>query len=186
MMKVLTNAELMILQIIRILGQVSGYNINLFVDKMGYRKWADIGKTSIYSALKKLEKKELVLLFIDTEKTGKGPTPKKYSITDVGCKALKREMISTIKTSKNRCIRLDLVISCIEIFTNTEILQSFEDRKAYLNTELERVSAEYDEQYNCITPGGKLLFQHIIINVENEIKFADMMIKSHLNMGKVK
>ena len=149
----LTNAELMILQVIKLLDQVSGYRINAYVDEMGSRKWADIGKTSIYSALKKLETKELVTLFVDIEKKGKGPSPKNYSITAQGIQRLQKEMLNTIETARERDKRLDLVLFGIEILSTSQILSAFKIRGEFLKSELDRILIEFEEQQNCINAG---------------------------------
>lgn len=171
-MKKLSNAELMILQIISLLDKVSGYEINVYVSKMNYQKWADIGKTSVYSALKKLEKKDFVLLTIDTNKVGKGPIPKKYSITESGIIRMKQEMLATIISENERSKRLNLVISSIQILENNKILQAFEERFVNLEKENQRLSNQLTEYKNCIPIGGELLYRKLISSIENELSFA--------------
>ena len=75
-MRRLTNVEMVLLQIIAEKEGISGYGINQIVKERGYREWADIGMTSIYVGLKKLEDKKLVKFKIHTGKIGKGPVPK--------------------------------------------------------------------------------------------------------------
>lgn len=65
----LSNVEFMLLQMIAELDQASGYDINKLIDQRGYRQWANIGTTSVYAGLKKLNEKELV----ESEPTGKNP-----------------------------------------------------------------------------------------------------------------
>ena len=178
-MKKLSRAELMMLQIIKILGSVSGYNIKVYIERWGYKDWAEVGKTSIYSSLKKLESKGLVLLFIDTQKVGKGAIPKNYSLTETGYDVLKEEMISIIETSKNRSKSFDLVISSIQILDADEIIDAFKARINLLQVEVERVSKQYDEEFDCLPAGGKFLNIRIISSLKNEIEFAKTLLKSY-------
>src|SRR3990172_10756332 len=66
----IANTEFLLLQIIALQGDISGYEINKLVDKRGYRVWSDIGITSIYVGLDKLSAKKLVKHRVDTKKTG--------------------------------------------------------------------------------------------------------------------
>ena len=54
-----------------------GYDINKVLEIRNVRKWADIGFSSIYYVLDKLESKKLV-----TSDTSSGKEQKKYSITN--------------------------------------------------------------------------------------------------------
>ena len=71
--KTLSNAELMLLEIISQAKEISGYAIGKLVEERQYRVWADIGTTSIYTGLEKLKRKGLVTSRLDTAKRGKGP-----------------------------------------------------------------------------------------------------------------
>ncbi len=176
-MNLLSNVEIMLLQIIYQYEKITGYDINKYVISLKYRDWADIGKTSIYTGLKKLEKKELVISFIDLEKKGKGPLPRRYSITHTGSEILKQEMNDILMRSREREKRFDLVISGIQILDTSEIVLAFEKRIEYLQLEFKRISQESVEQNNCIPLGGKILYMHILGSINSEIKYSKSIIK---------
>ena len=176
-MNLLSNVEIMLLQVIYQYEKITGYDINKYVISLKYRDWADIGKTSIYTGLKKLEKKELVISFIDIKKTGKGPLPRKYSITPIGTKTLKQEMIDVLETSREREKKFDLVISAIQILKTSEIKNAFERRIEYLQAEFERISQESIDQNDCIPLGGKILYMHILGSIKSEIAYSKSVIK---------
>jgi DNA-binding PadR family transcriptional regulator len=92
----ISNVELMLLELICEQGETSGYKIDQLVKDRGCRIWAGIGTTSIYMGLEKLRKKHFVEFYIDTEKQGKGPSPKKFRITKEGENILKREVAETL------------------------------------------------------------------------------------------
>ena len=56
----LPTAEAVLMLIVKEHGPISGYSTQRLVDEAGYREWAGIGSTSIYSGLKKLHAKGLV------------------------------------------------------------------------------------------------------------------------------
>ena len=175
-MKVLTDTQLMLLQIIHENTEITGYDINKLVIDLKYRDWADIRKTAIYTGLKALKTRGFVKTFIDINKTGKGPIPRKYSITDIGKTELKKEMIKTIEVSREREKRFDLVISSIQILSYQEILDAFDQRIIFLKSEFNRVAKDSIEHKDCIPLGGQLLYSHIISSLENEILFSETTI----------
>ena len=180
MMDSLTNAELMLLQIIKEHNEITGYEINKYVISVGYIEWADIGKTSIYTGLKKLEKKSLVTSFIAVDKMGKGPIPRKYSITTEGEKILKEEMIRAISTSREREKRFDLALSAIQILSKQEMINALDQRIIYLSSEKERINEDYIEQKECLPLGGNILYERILKSIDNEIE-STQNIKNYLN-----
>ncbi|MEI7850022.1 MAG: PadR family transcriptional regulator, partial [Chloroflexota bacterium] len=91
--KPLSNVEFALLQLISEQAELSGYMISRLIEERGFREWADIGETSIYIGLEKLNKKEFVEFYIDIDKQGKGPLPKKFTLTDKGKEILKEEIL---------------------------------------------------------------------------------------------
>ncbi|UUZ79330.1 PadR family transcriptional regulator [Paenibacillus sp. P26] len=107
-MNQLSNAEFMLLQLIAECKQASGYEINKLIDRRGYREWANIGTTSIYAGLKKLNDKGMIESEDAGEKSGKGPMPTRYVITEAGMTTLRKEVISDLSSSRERDNRFDL------------------------------------------------------------------------------
>ena len=143
---ILSNAELMLMQLIFESPNKTGYEINNWVKKLGYNKWAGVGKTSVYNGLNKLISKEYLNAHINAEKTGKGPLPTCYNITEKGKDILIKDMLMTIQTARERDQRFDLAISAIHILQNTEIYDAFSIRKTFLSEEYNRLLIDYEEQ----------------------------------------
>ena len=161
-----SNTELMLMQLISENPNKTGYEINNWVRKLGYYKWAGVGKTSVYNGLNKLISKEYLNSHINANKTGKGPLPTCYNITEKGIEVLKQDMLETIQTARERDQRFDLIVSAIHLLQNTEIFESFTNRKNFLNEEYERLSTDYQEQKDCISDGGKLLYERMLMSLE--------------------
>ena len=174
---ILTNAQLMLLQVIHEYIVITGYDINKHVLNLKYKDWADIGKTSIYTGLKILQEKKYVTSFIDMDKTGKGPLPRKYSLNEEGKVILKSEMIYTIENSREREKRLDLVISALQILSFQEITSAFDRRILYLNSEVFRINKDFEDQKNCLPIGGEFLYSRILSSLRNEIEFSKTVLQ---------
>ena len=178
---ILSNAELMLMQLIFESPNKTGYEINNWVKKLGYNKWAGVGKTSVYNGLNKLISKEYLNSHINANKTGKGPLPTCYNITERGSEILKQDMLETIQTARERDQRFDLTVSAIHLLQNTEIFEAFTNRKNFLNEEHDRLSTDYQEQKDCISDGGKLLYERMLMSLEADLKFTDLILERYGN-----
>ncbi len=178
---ILSNAELMLMQLIFESPNKTGYEINNWVKKLGYNKWAGVGKTSVYNGLNKLISKEYLNSHINTDKTGKGPLPTCYNITERGSEVLKQDMLETIQTARERDQRFDLTVSAIHLLQNAEIFEAFSIRKNFLREEHDRLSTDYQEQKDCIADGGKLLYERMLMSLENDLKFTDLILERYGN-----
>ena len=81
----MTNAELAILSLI-VEKSRHGYEIEQVIEAREMRNWTEVGFSSIYYVLKKLEKKGLVQGQLE-KPVGKGPARKVYHITTAGLEA---------------------------------------------------------------------------------------------------
>ena len=81
----MTNAELAILTLVAEKPR-HGYEIECVIEERGMRDWTEIGFSSIYYLLKKLEKEGLLEGRMET--TGRGPARKVYRATPAGMKVL--------------------------------------------------------------------------------------------------
>ena len=66
-------------------GEAHGYKLERMAKQRGLRHWADVGRSSIYQALKQLEREGLASSRLAQ---GEGPSRKVYRITDLGSQVL--------------------------------------------------------------------------------------------------
>ena len=173
---IFSNAELMLMQLIFESPDKTGYEINNWVKKLGYNRWAGVGKTSVYNGLSKLISKEYLTSHVNANKTVKGPLPTCYNITQIGKTTLKQDMLETIQTARERDKRFDLIVSAIHILSKAEIVTSFSIRKDFLNSEHNRLSNDYEENKSCFHEGGTLLVRRMLMSIENDLNFADLIL----------
>ncbi|MHC4460907.1 MAG: helix-turn-helix transcriptional regulator [Planctomycetota bacterium] len=166
----------MLLQIIRQKGEICGYEIDKIVKIREYREWANIGRTSIYKGLEKLAKKHLVTTFIDTDKQGKGPLPKKFKLTETGQITLKNEIFNALSSSRERDKKFDLAFAAIDILTPKEVISALSKRKDFLLEAAKKVEKKFESLGGDKLPVNiKALFKHSLYLIKNERKFLDTL-----------
>ena len=77
-----TNSELAILSLLAEQPR-HGYDIEQIIEQRGMRNWTEIGFSSIYYLLKKLEQAGTIFSRMEAS-TGKGPARKVYELTETG------------------------------------------------------------------------------------------------------
>ncbi len=81
----MTNAELAILSLVAEIPR-HGYEIEQIIEERGMRDWTEVGFSSIYYLLKKLEQAGMIKSRIE-QSEGRGPARKVYQITPPGREA---------------------------------------------------------------------------------------------------
>jgi DNA-binding PadR family transcriptional regulator len=173
-MRQLTNVEMVLLQIIAEKEGISGYGMNQIVKERGYREWADIGMTSIYVGLKKLEDKKLVKFKVHTAKIGKGPMPKIYCLTEKGREALSAEVFFILSESRERERAFDLGVAGIPFVAPQKVKEALLQRKKFLNEHLDKINNKFKKDGGHQLPvHARYLFKHSLYLIGNELKFID-------------
>ncbi len=109
-----------------------GYNIEKIIEMRGMRKWTDIGFSSIYYVLDKLEKKGLAF-----SKRTRGKEKKEFSITKQGLNVLKEETKKRIeeRMPSNTHFMTGLANSSTLIKRKIQLEQDLADLKEKINKE---------------------------------------------------
>ena len=178
-MKYMTAPEMALLTILSEGASLSGYDINKIIDERGFREWAGIGSTSIYSGLKKLEKKNFIKLIIDSKKSGKGPLPNKFKITKQGMANLKTEIKLILSSEARKDSKFDIALASIIILDIKEIDQALNERKEKLEKVLHKVrSGKFEKQGGLnLPPHVVLLFERNFMLLKTEIDFIEKALK---------
>ncbi len=169
----LSNVELMLLQLIAECRQASGYDLLKLIDRRGYREWANIGTTSIYAGLKKLNDKGLIESEESGEKSGKGPMPTRFGITEVGREALRREIIASLSSTRERDNRFDLGVAALPFVEKGEAVEALRARLDFLAKALTNIRRSYESQGGSRLPlHVRALFLHPMNLIESEQAFV--------------
>ncbi len=104
----MTNAELAILSLI-VETPRHGYEIEQVIEHRGMREWTEIGFSSIYYILKKLEMNSWVQSQVESK--GRGPARKVYHVTADGLEAWQEATLETLSSPADRHMPLMMGLS---------------------------------------------------------------------------
>ncbi len=128
-----------------------GYELEKIIEERGMRVWTEIGFSSIYYVLKRLESRE----YIQSEvKDVEGrPSRRVYTVTEKGQTAMKEKVKSVLSQNKKVISPFDLGIAYHYVLEPEEVLgcltqyiESLDERKAVLERsirEKEKEGAKY-------------------------------------------
>jgi len=153
-----------------------GYQLEKTIEGWGMRNWTQIGFSSIYYVLKKLEKKELVTSKL--EKVEGKPSRKVFTITDLGRKTMKEKLIDLISWNKKIISPFDLGIAYLNYLKPQEVidglenyLKSAEGRIKFLESSV-KVQEELKSPYYVVA-----LFNRPLLNLKTEIGWVKQFIE---------
>ncbi|GAA4872507.1 hypothetical protein GCM10023310_60190 [Paenibacillus vulneris] len=173
----LSNVEFILLQLVAECRHVSGYDIMKMVNHRGYREWANIGTTSIYTGLKKLSTKGWIVSDGPDSKFGKGPVPTQFALTESGMNRLKNEIVDSLSSSRERDIRFDLGLAALPLIGKDEAIAALRARLDFLRAAETKIRQKYEAQGCDHLPlNVRALFLHPIILIDSERKFVSNLI----------
>lgn len=137
-----SDSELLILGLIAEMPR-HGYELEQVIEKRGMREWTQIGFSSIYYVLGKLEKKELIIADIPENSTAR----KRYQLTETGNKVLIEQTLSTLTTVQPNYPPLMLGMIHLSILTRDQVLGALNTRIKALGEEKRRIEIiHFDQQ----------------------------------------
>lgn len=110
-----------------------GYELNHIIDENRMRQWADIGFSSIYNSLNKLERHGYVGAYRAAESGG--PARKVYRITDAGREALHEAVVVMLKEPRKVHDDFGVALVCSDVLSDDEFRDSL---KAYRSQLVEK------------------------------------------------
>ncbi|BDZ66749.1 PadR family transcriptional regulator [Methanobacterium ferruginis] len=153
-----------------------GYQLEKTIEGWGMRNWTQIGFSSIYYVLKKLEKKELVKSKL--EKVEGKPSRKVFTITDLGRNTMKEKLVDLISWNKKLINPFDLglaylnylepqkVVECLENY-----LESAQGRIKFLESSV-KMQEELDAPYYVVA-----LFSRPLTSLKTETEWVKKFIE---------
>ncbi len=140
----MTNAELAILSLISETPR-HGYEIEQTIEKRGMREWTEIGFSSIYYLLNKLEKAGLVeSQLIPTQ--GRGSRRRVYQITAEGREALSEATLEALSQPKQNYPAVLLGIANLPLISQEQALGALRSYRKGLAQRLGDVAGQAESQ----------------------------------------
>ena len=142
MKKNLTDSELLVLGLVAEMPR-HGYELEQVIEERGMREWTQIGFSSIYFVLGKLEKKGLIKAEIPATVKSK----KSYKMTREGKKTLINQTLSALTTVRPTYSSLLMGMIHWSVLTRDQALKALQARKEAVSEELKRLEdIHFDQQ----------------------------------------
>lgn len=122
-------------------GPQHGYHIEQVIKEHGMRTWTEVGFSSIYYVLDKLEKKGLA-----TATSGKGKEKKQFQITKEGLETLKENSKKLISERKPANAHLMTGLATAYLLDDRELRAAFFKRKEKLEDDLADMQSKQNKE----------------------------------------
>jgi DNA-binding PadR family transcriptional regulator len=139
--KDLTDSELLVLGLVAEMPR-HGYELEQVIEQRGMREWAQIGFSSIYFVLGKLEEKKL----IKAEQPAGPKAKKRYKLTRAGKATLVKRTLAALQNVRPTYSSLLMGMLHWSVLTRRQALDALARRKNAVANELERLQGIHFEQ----------------------------------------
>jgi DNA-binding PadR family transcriptional regulator len=139
--KDLTDSELLVLGLVAEMPR-HGYELEQVIEQRGMREWMQIGFSSIYFVLGKLEKKGLVV----AKRPEKAKSKKSYAITDIGRETLVSQTLTALSSIRPTYSSVLLGMIHWPVLSRDQALDALQKRKDAIAKELARIGDIQFEQ----------------------------------------
>jgi DNA-binding PadR family transcriptional regulator len=116
-----------------------GYTIEKIIEERGMRHWTDIGFSSIYYVLKRLESRNLIESFCKQQDNK--PSRKVYTITKEGEHQMKAKVISLLSQNQRIHSPFDLGVAHLQLLSTSETIACLNERIQALETAIAHIKA---------------------------------------------
>ena len=165
----LTNAELAILTLVCEAPR-HGYQIEQVIEERGLREWTEVGFSSIYYLLKKLEQERLVS--VQAEAGRRGPRRRVYRATRAGRAALRREALAALASSRPPASALQLGLANLPALPPEAALEALVVHRQALKARL-KVLRERRESQRPLPYFVEAMFAHGEAMGEAELRWLE-------------
>jgi DNA-binding PadR family transcriptional regulator len=115
-----------------------GYTIEKIIEERGMRHWTDIGFSSIYYVLKRLESRNLIASSCKQQENK--PSRKIYTITHEGEHQMKAKVSSLLSQNQRIVSPFDLGIAHLQILSAPETIECLNERLKALDKAIEHIN----------------------------------------------
>jgi DNA-binding PadR family transcriptional regulator len=165
----LSNAELIILSLINE-KPTYPYEIEKQIETRNMRHWVKIGIASIYQVLARLSGKGYVEF--QTEREGKAPERKRYSITATGQAELKESVKNLLVQIEGYYLNLNVAIEGSDILEPEELKKCLAQRLEKARSSLKISTQNYLELKDQKLKAGAIA-RNVMLFREAEVKFLE-------------
>lgn len=171
----MTDAELAILSIVAE-GSIYGYAIQTIIDRRGLRDWTNIGVSSMYYVLEKLERQQLIASNASDQTDG--PSRRKYHITSAGTGVLQTAVADLLSTPHDTVNGFDLGLANLPVLRTSQIRAAFTAYHHELHTLVTQTRARQQQLHEARAPFHvRAMFDHRLALLEADLAWVQRFIK---------
>ena len=168
----MTNAELAILSLVAEKPR-HGYQIEQVIKERGMREWTEVGFSSIYYLLKKLEDQDLIESKL--EETDRGPARKVYRITRSGEVRLREYLLQVLSCPQKCYPAFQLGLANLPTLSEEDSLNALREYRIELSTRLKSLRAGWESQ-KPLPMNIDAMFDYSISLIQAEMDWLDRFI----------
>jgi len=170
----MTNAELAVLSLV-IQQPRHGYEIEQVIEERGMRRWTEIGFSSIYFLLKKLERGG----FIEgqLEKTERGPARKVYHTTSAGLEAFHTAIIEVLSVPQPSPRPLMLGLANLPNIAPSEAIAALGQYSQNLKAKMEILRTALDNKQHSHPYFVDAMFELGLKVIQAELEWVEKFMK---------
>ena len=169
----MTNAELAILSLI-IETPRHGYEIEQIIEERGMREWTEIGFSSIYYLLKKLEQSGWIEGQVQQE-PGPGPARRVYHVTGAGLRAWQGATLRLLSEPSASYQSFLLGLSNLPGIPRQQALPALRQYATRLRERRQRIEQRMDEQAP-LPRHVEILFEFSLVQIDAQLDWLERLI----------
>lgn len=171
--KTMTNAELSILTLVAEAPR-HGYEIEQVIQERGMREWTEVGFSSIYYLLKKLERAGLVESRL--QEAAHGPARKVYHLTAAGGQVLQASLLQALSLPEPRPSRLLLAIGNLPALPPDQAIAALHQYRGHLAARRDHVRRRREAQ-QPLPYFVDALFDYSLVLIQAEIDWVEQFVE---------
>jgi DNA-binding PadR family transcriptional regulator len=168
-----TNAELAILSLVAERPR-HGYEIEQVIEERGMREWTEVGFSSIYYLLRKLEQERLIEGQL--EEAERGPARKVFRITQTGIEARKAALLEALSVPWRDYPPLMLGIANLPALAPAEVITALQKYRDELAARRDEVKAKRKSQ-SPLPYFVEAMFDYSLTKIKTELEWVGKFIK---------
>jgi len=176
----MTNAELAILSLV-VEQPRHGYEIEQIIQERGMREWTEVGFSSIYYVLKKLERAGMIASRL--EEAGRGPARKVYHATPAGRRALHAGVLDALAVPQRSYPPLQLGLAGLPGLSQGEASAALHSHHDALAARLAHVEGNWEGK-GPLPYFVDAMFDYSVTMIRAEMAWIEQLLHSAENQGR--
>jgi DNA-binding PadR family transcriptional regulator len=177
----MTNAELAILSLIAEKPH-HGYEIERVIDARGMREWTEVGFSSIYYILKKLESQGLIQSRTEPSQ-GRGPGRKVYRLTPAGRNAWQRASLEALANPDRAYSAFQLGLANLPAIPTPNAIRALQSYAEQLSSRRSHVRQRKDQLGDDLPFHAAAMFDLSLTLIDAELKWVQRFTRTLLETG---